>query len=57
MTNFIIGFGCGFFLAAIIAVILGVLAVLSLTMDASDLSRGGSNKLSLLNSRHRRFVD
>jgi hypothetical protein len=57
MTNFIIGFGCGFFLAAIIAVILGVLAVLSLTMDASDLSRRGSNKLSLLNSRHRRFVD
>ncbi len=57
MNNFIIGFGCGFFLAAIIAVILGVLAVLSLTMDASDLSRRGSNKRSLLNSRQRRFVD
>jgi hypothetical protein len=57
MNNFIIGFGCGFFLAAIIGVILGVLAVLSLTMDASDLSRRGSNKLSLLNSRHRKFVD
>jgi hypothetical protein len=57
MNNFIIGFGCGFFLAAIIGVILGVLAVLSLTMDASDLSRRGSNKRSLLNSRHRKFVD
>jgi hypothetical protein len=48
MNLFFSGFFCGFtlglLLSATIAVIIGVLAVLSLTMDASDLPRRTSKK-------------
>lgn len=57
IAGLVCGFGIGFFLAAIIAVILGVLSVLSLTMDASDLpKRNSRRKLSFYNHQ-RRFVD
>jgi hypothetical protein len=46
-SGFVCGFTLGFFMTAIICAFLGVLAVLSLTMDASDLPRCKSKKLSL----------
>jgi len=46
-TGFFCGFTLGLVLTAIVSAILGLLAVLSLTMDASDLPRGASKKLSI----------
>lgn len=45
-SGFICGFTFGFFMTAMISALVGVLAVLSLTMDASDLPRRKSKKLS-----------
>jgi hypothetical protein len=47
ITGLVFGFTLGFLATTIIAIILGGLAVLSLTMDASDLPRRGSKKLSV----------
>jgi hypothetical protein len=47
ISGFVFGFSLGLLLTAIIATILGILAVLSLTMDASDLPRRASKKLSM----------
>jgi hypothetical protein len=49
LAGLVFGFTLGVLVAAIISVILGVLAVLSLTMDASDLPRRTSKKRSLKN--------
>jgi hypothetical protein len=46
-TGFFCGFTLGLVLTAIVSAILGLLAVLSLTMDASDLPRSASKKLSI----------
>lgn len=46
ITGLIFGFTLGFLVSTVIAVILGGLAVLSLTMDASDLPRRKRKKLT-----------
>jgi len=46
LPGFVCGFTLGFFMTAIISTLMGVLAVLSLTMDASDLPKCKSKKLS-----------
>lgn len=39
VSGFISGFAVGFFVMVIISIIFGILAIISLTMEASDLPR------------------